>query len=224
MLYDPNTVSSRLLDALRTLTAKSHQGIALLDSGCRYVALNQELASLDEHPPEAHIGNTVADVVPELWKAVGLSLLSALTTFTPRTDLIVVAPTLSKPANPRYWLISCYPTSALHGASLGLLCVVSDVTGHKFIERSIADIGLFEYHMPAFETETAGAILTRRERDVLVLIGQGKTTKEIATALGITGHTVASYRKSICNTLRLHSTAELAAYSARAFRSDNWST
>lgn len=44
---------------------------------------------------------------------------------------------------------------------------------------------------------------------VLSLLGQGKTSKEIATLLRISVTTVASYRRALCLKLGLHSTAEL---------------
>lgn len=55
------------------------------------------------------------------------------------------------------------------------------------------------------------ADLTLREQQVLLLIGEGKTTKEIAGTLGLSPATVAVYRKNICRYLNLHSTAELVA-------------
>ena len=57
--------------------------------------------------------------------------------------------------------------------------------------------------------------LSRRESETLHLIGEGLTTKEIATKLGLSNDTIASYRKHICRKLRLHSTAELITFSIR---------
>ena len=51
--------------------------------------------------------------------------------------------------------------------------------------------------------------LTARERQILLLLAQGKSSKEIAVLLGITIATVASHRKSICHKLNVHSVAEL---------------
>ena len=51
--------------------------------------------------------------------------------------------------------------------------------------------------------------LTPRERQVLDLIGRGKTTKEIATILNLSTGTVGNHRKSICRKWDVHSTAEL---------------
>lgn len=55
-------------------------------------------------------------------------------------------------------------------------------------------------------TETS---LTTRERQILELIGQGKTSKELAAALGISIETIGNHRKSLCRKLNVHSTAEL---------------
>jgi DNA-binding CsgD family transcriptional regulator len=51
--------------------------------------------------------------------------------------------------------------------------------------------------------------LTQRERHILALVGQGKTSKEIACLLQCSPGTVDNHRKSICRKLRVHSTAEL---------------
>jgi len=57
--------------------------------------------------------------------------------------------------------------------------------------------------------------LTAREREVLSIIGRGRTTKQIAEELGVSVSTVGNHRKHICRKLDLHSTAELVAFAAR---------
>lgn len=57
--------------------------------------------------------------------------------------------------------------------------------------------------------------LTPREKQVLTIVGQGKTTKEIAEVLGVSSATVSNHRKHICRKLGIHSTAELVAFAAR---------
>jgi two-component system response regulator NreC len=58
--------------------------------------------------------------------------------------------------------------------------------------------------------------LTVREKEVLALIGEGKTSKEIARILGVSVETVSNHRKHICRKLDLHSTAALVAHAAHA--------
>ena len=55
----------------------------------------------------------------------------------------------------------------------------------------------------------ATARLTPREREILGLIGKGKTTKEIAAILSVSTGTISSHRKAICRILDTHSAAEL---------------
>lgn len=55
------------------------------------------------------------------------------------------------------------------------------------------------------------ADLSPREREVLMLIGQGKGSKEIADLMSISESTVSEYRKRVCRKLGLHTTVTLAA-------------
>lgn len=57
--------------------------------------------------------------------------------------------------------------------------------------------------------------LTAREREVLQLIGEGKTTKAIAGVLGISFKTAESHRSHIMKKLDIHETAGLVRYSIR---------
>ena len=57
--------------------------------------------------------------------------------------------------------------------------------------------------------------LTLREREVLLLIAQGKSNKEIAALLNISVNTVAVHRARVMETLGLHRTAELVLYAVK---------
>jgi two-component system, NarL family, response regulator NreC len=57
--------------------------------------------------------------------------------------------------------------------------------------------------------------LSERERDVLRLIAQGKTSNEIARSLYISPHTVQTHRDHIMEKLNLHRKAELIRYAIR---------
>lgn len=57
--------------------------------------------------------------------------------------------------------------------------------------------------------------LTARQREVLQLIGEGKTTKEIAELLHVSPRTIEFHRRRIIETLRLRTAAELIRYAVR---------
>jgi DNA-binding NarL/FixJ family response regulator len=58
--------------------------------------------------------------------------------------------------------------------------------------------------------------LTPRELEVLQMIVDGKSNKEIAVVLDLSANTVAVHRANIMNTLGIHKTAELVVYAIRA--------
>jgi DNA-binding NarL/FixJ family response regulator len=60
-----------------------------------------------------------------------------------------------------------------------------------------------------------GSNLTSREREVLQLLAEGKTTKEVAVALGLSVKTADTHRSNIMRKLELHSVSELVLYAVR---------
>jgi Response regulator containing a CheY-like receiver domain and an HTH DNA-binding domain len=61
----------------------------------------------------------------------------------------------------------------------------------------------------------AGDPLAPRERQVLQLVAEGKTSKEIAVLLGLTVKTAESYRARVMEKLDVHETAGLVRYAIR---------
>jgi RNA polymerase sigma factor (sigma-70 family) len=59
------------------------------------------------------------------------------------------------------------------------------------------------------------ALLTEREKEVLQLIAEGKTNKEVATVLDVSVYTVETHRTNLMQKLNLHNTAEIVLYAVR---------
>jgi DNA-binding NarL/FixJ family response regulator len=59
------------------------------------------------------------------------------------------------------------------------------------------------------------AALTKRELEVLQLLVEGKSNKEIADVLQLSANTVAVHRANIMDALGIHKTAELVVYAIR---------
>jgi two-component system, NarL family, response regulator NreC len=58
-------------------------------------------------------------------------------------------------------------------------------------------------------------LLTPREREILQLLAEGRTNKEVATSLNISVYTAETHRGNILQKLNLHSSAELVLYAVR---------
>ncbi|MBI4843274.1 MAG: response regulator transcription factor [Nitrospirae bacterium] len=91
--------------------------------------------------------------------------------------------------------------------------VMDDV---MYLSPKIADSILTEYISGVpFKNITAFSSLTNREREVLQLISEGKTTKEIAAILNVSIKTVETHRQQLMNKLKIHSIAGLTKYAVR---------
>jgi two-component system, NarL family, response regulator NreC len=58
-------------------------------------------------------------------------------------------------------------------------------------------------------------LLTPREKEVLQLLAEGKTNKDVATILEVSLYTVESHRTNLMQKLNLHNTAEIVLYAVR---------
>lgn len=85
-----------------------------------------------------------------------------------------------------------------------------------YLSQSIADNVIKDYveHIPR-ENFSPFSILSQREREVLQLLAEGKSTKEIAALLYVSVKTVETHRQNIMDKLNLRSVAELTKYAIR---------
>ncbi len=58
-------------------------------------------------------------------------------------------------------------------------------------------------------------LLTEREREVLQLLAEGKSNKEVAALLNLSPYTVESHRTNLMQKLNLHNTADIVLYAVR---------
>ncbi len=90
--------------------------------------------------------------------------------------------------------------------------------GKRFLTPKISEIvleGFLKTKGRHLRGERAGARGTPREIEIIRLLAEGKSNKEIATSLGIAVRTVETHRARIMLKLGLHSLAELIHYAIR---------
>ncbi|HYR78403.1 MAG TPA: response regulator transcription factor [Candidatus Dormibacteraeota bacterium] len=88
-------------------------------------------------------------------------------------------------------------------------------SGRQYLSPSIAPIVLAQLRRQVRANGTAPRRLTHREREVLKLIGEGATTKEVAQRLGISAKTAQVHRENIKQKLDLRSTAAMVRYAIK---------
>jgi len=92
------------------------------------------------------------------------------------------------------------------------------VAGKPFFTPKVSELLLSGYlrrtEAPG-EIQASGDALTTREMEILRLLGDGRSNKEIATALEISARTVETHRRNLMAKLRLHSIADVVRYALR---------
>jgi len=94
-----------------------------------------------------------------------------------------------------------------------LLAAVRAVAkGEGYLSPAVSDTVLSDYRKHVTDPLD---LLSSREREVLQLIAEGKTNKDIATLLNLSVYTVDAHRGRIMEKLNLHSTSELVRFAVR---------
>jgi DNA-binding NarL/FixJ family response regulator len=88
--------------------------------------------------------------------------------------------------------------------------------GEVFLSPEITRLVVQDYKSKlGQETAVIAPELSKREREVLQMVAEGCTTKEIATALGVSIKTIESHRQQLMAKLKVDSVAELTKYAIR---------
>jgi DNA-binding NarL/FixJ family response regulator len=99
-------------------------------------------------------------------------------------------------------------------AASELVAAVQEVLqGRSYVTPLITE-GLVESLMEV-EGSTAGSELTPRQREILQLLAEGRSMKEVAAVLDVTPRTVAFHKYRMMSQLKVKTTAELIQYAVK---------
>ncbi len=89
-------------------------------------------------------------------------------------------------------------------------------TGNTYLSPQIADVVVKGYLNKTNDSSGKGGdLLTSREREILQLIAEGLTAKEIAAHVFLSIKTIETHRRNIMQKLNMKSTADLTRYAIR---------
>lgn len=94
------------------------------------------------------------------------------------------------------------------------LAIEHVMSGKKYLSPSIEQRATFE-RRGSSERPPALGDLTTRQREVLILIAQGNSTKDVARTLDISAKTVESHRAQLMDRLNIHDIAGLVRYAIK---------
>jgi DNA-binding NarL/FixJ family response regulator len=121
----------------------------------------------------------------------------------------------------------CFVTEMLKAGASGYIlksCLFDEVlrairtvsAGDYYLSPTITDVVVddYKYYM-ATMNKSAAIRLTPRERQIIQLLTEGKSTKQIALQLHVSSKTIDSNRREIMNKLGIFSVAELTKFAIR---------
>jgi DNA-binding NarL/FixJ family response regulator len=147
----------------------------------------------------------------------GLEAVRQIVKIAPRTEVLVLTMHESEDlvrevleAGARGYLLKSDASRQLIGA-------IDALRVHKpFLTSKVNEVVLMGYlGGKPLKGETSGGRLTPREREIVQLLAEGMTNKEVATTLGISVKTAETHRTNIMRKLDLHSISELVRYAVR---------
>lgn len=194
-------------EGLRSILEKELQAdvVAQAENGRATLALAREhrpdIVIMDITMPELNGIEAAAQIVQELpgTKIIALSMHS---------DKKYVSEMLRAGAS-GYLLKDC----AVDELGLAIQVVLSN---RIYVSPDVTGVVVSDYLERVGQTRSSiAAKLTVKEREVLQLIAEGHSTKEIASRLSVSIQTIDTHRQHIMEKLDLHSIAELTKYAIR---------
>lgn len=102
-------------------------------------------------------------------------------------------------------------------AARNLVTAIDTLCQHKPYFTSAVSEMVFRDFLKSSRSEEQSAAdrLTQREREIVQLLAEGKSNKEVASILGISVKTAETHRRNVLSKLNLHSISDLIHYAIR---------
>ncbi|MFB2922580.1 PAS domain S-box protein [Aerosakkonema funiforme] len=142
----------RQLAEIEAIYQSAPIGLSVLDTDLRFVRINQRLAEMNGFSVEAHIGRTVAELLPNLADTAEQLLRSIFATGQPILNVEICGETPSQPGVQRVWLENFFPLKD-GDRIIGISTVCEEITERKQAEIALKErektLNLFFKYVPA---------------------------------------------------------------------------
>ena len=221
---------------LTNLLNHSTAGVAVFDNRLRCRGMNSVLGRMLGGSANSYAGKPMHRVFPGAHAKLDLGFRLALVTGNSllNVELQAQVPARSKWRN---WRVNFYPIAEEKGKVRLVATMFMEIAKERCLERSLClTRGPVQREVPTDQSRAGRALSANmpamaqvspeeagrsagspsfRERQILGLLADGKSNKEIGVALHLCTRTVETYRARVMAKLDLHSTAALVRYAIR---------
>lgn len=203
---------------LLSLLDDSKVGVVICDRRLRYEALNQSAAEIHNVPIKAHLGRSFHQVLGSFAEKVVPFWETVFDTGHPFTNLYVSGQLPKRPSVGR-WVSNLFPLKDGSGQVrhvCGFVIEISRPSMPSSLTSSPTDEATaVTGSQPSSPYRRHRTLLSHRENEVLRLLAEGKSSKEISSVLVISARTVETYRARLMLKLDANSVADLIRYAIR---------
>jgi two-component system, NarL family, response regulator NreC len=203
---------------IRVVLADDH---LIVRQGLRLLLEKEQIEVIGEASNGLEAIEVIRELLPdvavldyEMPQLGGLGVLTEMPRISPKTRSIILTRHMEEP----------YAIEALRAGARGyvlktqagndMVAAVQHVQrGEVYLSPRISK-AVVEAYLAG--TDLQSVALTSRERQVLQLVGEGRSTKQIATLLGISAKTADSHRAKLMEKLDIHQVAGLVRYAIRS--------
>ncbi|HET6142463.1 MAG TPA: LuxR C-terminal-related transcriptional regulator [Candidatus Acidoferrales bacterium] len=200
---------------LASVLDESKVGVVICDRQLRYKALNQSVAEIHNEPVKAHLGQPMRQILGNFADEIVPHWESVLSSGHSSTNLEIVGK-LPKRSGMGRWVENLFPLKDARGRVEHVGCFVIEIilTPLSASPRSTSlEKNKTRSANQASRPEPGPRVtLSHREQEVLRLLAEGKTTKQIASTLQISSRTVETYRGRLMLKLQADSMVKLVHY------------
>jgi len=205
LLADDHTIVRKGL----RLLLESHAGFEVVADACDG---REAIALAEQHQPDVAVLDIGMPVLN------GIEAARQLSAKLPHTAIVM----LSMHSDEGYVLRALKSGARAYllkdSAEYDLIAAIKAVSeGKAFFSPAISKMLVEDYmrQMRERDVEDSYELLTTREREILQLLAEGESNKDVASRLNLSLYTVETHRSNIFQKLNLHSSAELILYAIR---------
>jgi len=210
------------MKTVRILVADDHEVVrkgvcSLLETHPGWTVVGEAITGRDAVKKAAKLKPDVVILDYSMPELNGLEAIRQILKAAPQTEVLALTMYDSEQVTRHVLAAGARGYVLKSDAVRNLVAAVEALCQHKpFLTSAVSEMVIRDFQKSnRSEVSMPGDRLTQREREIVQLLAEGKSNKEVASLLGISIKTAETHRRNVLGKLNLHSISDLVHYAIR---------